>query len=47
MGHDHGQGRADFDAAFAIGIALNLAFVGVEAFWGWRSRSAGRGSIRP
>jgi cobalt-zinc-cadmium efflux system protein len=38
MGHDHGHdlGGADFSAAFAIGIALNLAFVAVEAFWGWR-----------
>jgi len=36
--HAHGHGpRATpqtFDRAFAIGIALNLAYVGVEAYWG-------------
>ena len=26
----------DFDRAFAIGIALNLAFVAIEAFYGWK-----------
>jgi len=39
-GHDHGQSHghapADFNAAFGIGIALNLAFVVVEAFFGWK-----------
>jgi cobalt-zinc-cadmium efflux system protein len=41
MGHDHGHdhGGADFSAAFAVGIGLNLAYVGVEAFWGWRTAS--------
>ncbi len=36
--HDHGHSHApaNFDKAFAIGIALNLAFVGIEAFYGWR-----------
>jgi cobalt-zinc-cadmium efflux system protein len=39
--HDHGHGHghaayAAHDRAFAIGIALNLAFVGIEAWWGWR-----------
>jgi len=34
-GHHH-HAPANFDRAFAIGIALNLAFVGVEAFYGWR-----------
>jgi cobalt-zinc-cadmium efflux system protein len=32
----HGHGRASFDAAFGIGIGLNLAFVAVEAFYGWK-----------
>src|SRR5258708_2464166 len=36
--HDHGRGHADvagnFGVAFAIGIALNLAFVIVEAAYG-------------
>ncbi len=36
-GHDHPHpAAADFDRAFGIGIALNLAFVGVEAFYGWK-----------
>lgn len=37
-GHSHGHAHApaNFDAAFAIGIALNLAFVALEAFYGWR-----------
>jgi cobalt-zinc-cadmium efflux system protein len=43
-GHDHDHGHAhghhhppaSFDRAFAIGIALNLGFVGVEAFYGWQ-----------
>ena len=26
----------DFSFSFAVGIALNLCFVGVEAFYGWR-----------
>jgi len=33
-GHVHGPGS--FNRAFAIGIALNVAFVVVEAFAGWR-----------
>ncbi len=36
-GHDHAS--ADFSAAFAIGIALNIAFVAVEAFYGWKINS--------
>lgn len=32
--HDHGQ-TITLNRAFAIGIALNLGFVGVEAFYGW------------
>ena len=35
-GHDHGPPDGGFDRAFAIGIGLNLAFVGVEAFYGWK-----------
>ncbi|MCX7148973.1 MAG: cation diffusion facilitator family transporter [Rhodocyclales bacterium] len=36
--HDHGRhhGAANFSRAFAIGIALNLGFVAIEAFYGWR-----------
>jgi cobalt-zinc-cadmium efflux system protein len=46
-GHTHGQGHhghdhappADFSRAFAIGIALNLAFVVVEAGYGFAANS--------
>ena len=44
-GQDHGQSHghahapANFDRAFAIGIALNAGFVAVEAFYGWRAGS--------
>ncbi|WP_088286014.1 cation diffusion facilitator family transporter [Ideonella sp. A 288] len=42
-GHGHGHGHvhapASFDKAFAIGIALNAAFVAIEAFYGWRVNS--------
>ena len=43
--HDHGQGHqhahapASFDRAFAIGIGLNIVFVGIEAFYGWKINS--------
>ncbi|WP_296510321.1 cation diffusion facilitator family transporter [Rhodoferax sp.] len=37
--HDHAHAPANFDRAFAIGIALNLAFVGIEAFYGWKVNS--------
>lgn len=37
--HDHGPAATDFNAAFAIGIGLNIAFVVVEAFYGWRINS--------
>ena len=41
--HDHGHGHshapASFGTAFAIGIVLNTAFVGVEAVYGWLSGS--------
>ena len=35
-GHGHGHTQASFDRAFGVGIALNLAFVAVEAFYGWK-----------
>jgi cobalt-zinc-cadmium efflux system protein len=39
-GHDHAHAHdhapVHFDRAFAIGIGLNLAFVAVEAFYGWK-----------
>jgi cobalt-zinc-cadmium efflux system protein len=35
-GHDHSHAPVNFNAAFGIGIALNLAFVVIEAFYGWR-----------
>jgi cobalt-zinc-cadmium efflux system protein len=38
-GHAHAHAPANFDRAFAIGIGLNLAFVAVEAFYGWRANS--------
>ncbi|MEN9377551.1 MAG: hypothetical protein RL710_2708 [Pseudomonadota bacterium] len=34
--HDHHHAPADFNRAFAIGIVLNLVFVGIEAFYGLR-----------
>jgi len=42
-GHDHGHGHShapeNFDRAFAIGISVNIAFVAIEAFYGWRVNS--------
>lgn len=35
-GHGHAHAPANFDRAFAIGIALNTAFVAIEAFYGWK-----------
>lgn len=37
--HNHDHAPANFNQAFAIGIILNLTFVGVEAFYGWRINS--------
>ena len=37
--HHHAHRPADYGKAFAIGIALNLAFVAVEAFYGFISNS--------
>jgi cobalt-zinc-cadmium efflux system protein len=39
MSHDHSHESANFNLAFGIGIVLNLAFVGIEAFYGWRVNS--------
>ena len=44
-GHAHGRGPAhaagapSLERAFAIGIAINVAFVAVEAYYGWRADS--------
>jgi cobalt-zinc-cadmium efflux system protein len=38
-GHGHSHHPADFGRAFAIGIALNLGFVVVEAIYGWQANS--------
>src|SRR5665647_2247851 len=40
-GHDHGHSHAPatFNRAFAIGIALNIAFVAIEAWYGWKVNS--------
>ena len=40
-GHDHAHSHApaSFNRAFAIGIALNMAFVAIEAWYGWRINS--------
>jgi cobalt-zinc-cadmium efflux system protein len=35
----HSHGPRDYDRAFAVGIALNLGFVGIEAWFGLRSES--------
>ena len=37
--HDHHPTPTDFSTAFAVGIGLNLAFVAVEAFYGWKINS--------
>lgn len=37
--HSHSHGPATFDRAFAIGILLNMGFVAVEAFFGWKVNS--------
>lgn len=41
-GHSHGHHHhapADFNRAFAIGISLNVLFVLIEAFYGWKINS--------
>jgi cobalt-zinc-cadmium efflux system protein len=37
--HEHEHAPANFNRAFAIGIALNMLFVVIEAFYGWRVNS--------
>ncbi|TBR14854.1 cation diffusion facilitator family transporter [Rugosibacter aromaticivorans] len=37
--HGHSHGPAAFNRAFIVGIGLNVAFVIVEAFYGWRAES--------
>ncbi|QHE85315.1 cation diffusion facilitator family transporter [Hydrogenophaga sp. BPS33] len=37
--HDHSHAPANFNRAFAIGVVLNLAFVAIEAFYGWKINS--------
>lgn len=37
--HDHSHAPANFNRAFAIGVGLNLAFVAVEGFYGWKINS--------
>ncbi len=34
MGHSHDHGTTNYNRVFAVGIALNLAFVIVEFFYG-------------
>ena len=38
-GHGHAHAPANFDRAFAIGITLNIAFVAIEAIYGFLSNS--------
>ncbi|MBS0550718.1 MAG: cation transporter, partial [Proteobacteria bacterium] len=38
-GHSHSHAPADFNRAFAIGVALNTAFVAVEALYGFLANS--------
>ena len=37
--HSHHHAPANFNRAFAIGIALNVIFVAIESFYGWRVNS--------
>ncbi len=37
--HDHPHARPDYNAAFAIGIGLNIGFVAIEACYGWKVNS--------
>lgn len=38
-GHPHDHAPRAFNRAFAIGIALNIAFVAIETFYGWKINS--------
>jgi cobalt-zinc-cadmium efflux system protein len=37
--HNHHHNHGEFNRAFAIGIVLNLVFVGIEAFYGFKINS--------
>jgi cobalt-zinc-cadmium efflux system protein len=37
--HHHDHSPTEFNRAFALGIALNIAFVAIEAFYGWKINS--------
>lgn len=39
LGHGHSHAPANFNTAFAIGIGLNIAFVVIEGFYGWKINS--------
>ncbi len=39
-GHSHGHTTANYNRAFAVGIGLNLLFVGVEIFYGLLANSS-------
>ena len=39
LDHHHSHAPANFNRAFAIGIALNILFVAIESFYGWRVNS--------
>lgn len=38
-GHAHSHAPATFNQAFAVGIGLNIAFVAIEFFYGWKINS--------
>lgn len=38
-GHDHSHAPVNFNQAFAVGIGLNIVFVAIEAFYGWKINS--------
>lgn len=37
--HDHSHAPADYNKTFALGVALNIAYVLLEASYGWRINS--------
>lgn len=39
MSHQHDHTPSSYGRAFAIGITLNVAFVALEAFYGWQAQS--------
>ncbi|WP_415224790.1 cation diffusion facilitator family transporter [Psychromonas sp.] len=39
MSHDHSHSPQEYGKLFAIGIALNISYVAIEAFYGWRIES--------